>query len=358
MAGSVCGRRPAARRVLAAALLTLLPTATGCTGARPAALADSGPPPASVGAAQMTFPPPVDVVVGQELWTADGRRLSLGWSRSVDSVYRVPAGWLVLIQSAEDRSQSLFLLTDDGDHHALLPRAGGLAISDDGRRFAWRAGDELIVGRLKGREIVPFARTAGVGDFWPQALLDHAVLLALPGGDGPNAYDLWFPARGPFHPTPRTGLQILGSTRDSRRLVGWVPSDADPCLALFDPASLALTNRACGLGAIPWAGTPVSPDGRWLLVSLYATSDNPPAKSGTGNPTALVDLTTVFDAPAVVATWPDEPDQFVRLDRCVWSDNRTVYCSGGAGLARLSLDRPGVIDWFHLDGIPVMRRGA
>jgi hypothetical protein len=345
---------------LIAAAIVVVAGAAGCGSAGRPSSVDPVSPSARVGTA--VFPPPVDVVVGQELWTRDGQRRRFDGVNSIAAVYRVPAGWLVSEETADDGGQSLWLLTDDGDHHALLSGAVGLTVAADGWRVAWRTADELRVGRLEGRRIVTVARTDGMDEFWPQVLLDDAVLVARPGGDGPSAYDLWFPAQGQFRPTPRTDLLVSGATPDGHRLVGSVPGEAGPCLALFDPATLATASRACGLGHLPGPHATLSPDGRWLLVPLIndpvTVTGHPVPKLPAGNPTGLVDLTNVFHDPVVVATWPDKPQRDVDLSRCAWSDARTVYCRGGAGLARLSVDRPGLIDWVDIDGAPVVRRGA
>src|SRR5206468_4411061 len=75
----------------------------------------------------------LDLRVGQELWSADGRRLPLAGVGKVTWVHRVPAGWLYGGQVGNVR-----LLTIAGalvDPHIDAPT---VVVSSDGTEVAWR----------------------------------------------------------------------------------------------------------------------------------------------------------------------------------------------------------------------------
>ena len=53
-------------------------------------------------------------------------------------------------------------------------------------------------------------------------------------------------------------------------------------------------------------------------------------------------------APAVAASWPEDPRLAVDTQACVWTDVATVLCGADRGLVRLRADRPGPAEYIQL----------
>jgi len=116
-------------------------------------------------------------------------------------------------------------------------------------------------------------------------------------------------------------------------LVHPAPAIKDVCLAELDPAnSLRATGTACGLALRVDNDAPVSPDGHWL------------AATAADGAVALLDLTTVFQRPAVAARW--------MADRSgVWTDATTMVEIVSGRLHRVDV-RGGTAVPLEVPGLP------
>ena len=225
--------------------------------------------------------------------------------------YQTADGWLVntfLNYSGTDGAQ-LWLLRADGSAHRLLDGVGGDGVvSPDGRRLAWRAGNQLKVGHLDDTgAVVTEATTQAPERGDPLLYTGSAVLLAYTAtGGGLDNFDVWVPQQGRYTPAwdraQANGIVgVYGATAGGRWLVGSVlgapgTGGKDTCLARLDPLdSLRVVARACGLPVAGEWGS-VSPDGHWLAYQSGGLA--------TGQTKAtVVDLTTVFQQQRVAATW-------------------------------------------------------
>ncbi len=263
-----------------------------------------------------------------ELIMSNGRAVDLtGVPGGANGAQQVPAGYLIDGYGAPVAgSASLWFATPDGSLRELL---SGLmtapAVSADGHRLAWRAGNQLTVGHLTGAGalVVDGSSTIATEYGQPIAVSDTAVVLGYTmTGGGIDRYDVWVPARGGYVPTwdATTGIAAMfGTAPDGRSFLGLIdaPDAATTkatCLAWLDPADhLRATKTACGLGTAPYPASAMSPDHRWLAVSAVSAS-------GGGNQLAVVDLTSVWDRPVAAYRWDiDAPNT-----TGVWLDARTM----------------------------------
>ncbi len=356
--GTTCGR---GRRsaVCAMTLAAVALSGTGCRGG--AAATRSGPPtPSSQSSTRSTAAqdpertfavPPVDVLIKDELWLARGGRISLA---GVDplKVYRVPAGWLVFgAASVAAPTVSVWLLTDDGQRHLLADAEAYPLVAADGLRLAYRTGDRLVVGRIDGTSIVTVASTTA-GRFGPLAFTgDRIVLGYTETGGGIDHIDLWDPAHGPFVASaaaqPMDFVGVVSAGVVARVGVGAAGESGERmmCLGLLAPDGFRTLKTACDIDAYPFYGSPISPDGHWLIATRNGTKAD-------GNRPVVVDLSTVFDRPRVLGDWPDDRSRPIDLSTCVWPTRDTATCGAPGRVATLRMTAPGHVDWVRLDGVP------
>ncbi|MGE5156012.1 MAG: hypothetical protein ACM3JP_00775 [Betaproteobacteria bacterium] len=333
--------------VSALAVLVIAGVSTGCAGNSGPTSAENSPPATSSPPAPFAWPTgtpvaaaPVDVLVGDVMRLVDGRRLSLAWAGPYPRATRIPAGWLVVGGADMPRT---WLLRDDGTR-LELPGVAFPALSSDGRRLAYRAGDTIVLAEINPAGLHTVASTSGTGKFGPAMIVGDALVLSYTEtGGGPDGYDTWYPSRGAYRPSPRSGILVAAALPDTT-LLGF---DGARCLALIDRRTMAPARRACGLNIIPTWDMPVSPDGHWALALTYA------ADKEHGSEVAMIDLTTVFDAPRLAVRWPVPPNHDIKPDACVWPDAVTALCGSIGALVRLPVTTPSAATLLVLPDVAI-----
>lgn len=277
--------------------------------------------------------PPVDVVVGDMLRTADGDRIDLSGAGEVTGAVRAAGGFLVVAGGAA--SQTVWFAHASDAPQRLVEAEAAVVDAAGGGRVAWRDGDRLATaavteGRLgeKAESVAPLAVV-------PVGFAGSGVRLARISSGARVGQDLWFPSSGPYVPTwENPVLAVYGALPDGRTLVGQVAGPGgERCLALLDvTAGLRATSTACGLGLTSDALGWVSPAGRWLVAEVSA---------GSGAEAALIDLTAVFGADPRTVRVGAPPH-----GGAAWENSDTVVRAVGGALQRLRLDRL----WSGLSG--------
>jgi hypothetical protein len=285
-----------------AAVLAVLLAGAGIA-AVPAGPPAPGPtPPVPTPSVTLGRLPGAVVVPGGRLVLPDRTTVALGGA--VRPAYQVPAGWLAVGAADDTSGQWLKLVTPDGSVHPLLDGLVGVVVARDGTHLAWQTATLLETGHISGVRVYVDHSTPKAVDAFPIAMSDTAVVLGgTQTGGMIDRFDVWLPGRGEYTPTwdrtPRTLVQVSGVAQDGRSFLGLVPGAApgsnDICLALLDPTRyLTATRTACGLG-LGLGATRVSPDGHWLAAA---------ARGNGFEATALIDLGTVFQRPAIAQRWP------------------------------------------------------
>lgn len=267
----------------------------------------------------------LDLRVGNQLWTTDGRRLPLPGVGDVTWVDRVPAGWVY-----GGTGGTLRLLAPDGTEVGSWLPADAATVSPNGEEVASvseASGSRiLILGRLGVAGVDPVAKTTIADHAVPVAFVGASVVLGRADSTGRiSAYGFWNPP-GAVSPTWNDRIaDVYGAT--GSRLMGLVsqaPGSTDGCVSYFDLDGAAglRTARvgACGFG-LP-AGEPQaarSPSGRWLADQ-------------TGAGLAFIDLTSPD---------PSRPSAFCAVRgraAPVWEDDSAVLVATDGGLVRCRAD--------------------
>jgi hypothetical protein len=284
----------------------------------------------------------VSLVVDQHmLLTPDGRTVALPASEdSMVGAVQVRQGWLVTGTTTGTDTRSWWLVTPDLQVRRLLQGLTDSPVVARDGHLAWRTATRLFTGHLSDDGTVVTDRSTPMpAKGAPIALAGNAVVLgATATGGGIDSHDLWLPEHGDYVPT-WTAMTHIASvyapTGDGRSLLGLVYSVAgskETCLAELDPANnLRATRSACGLSLRDDWPAAVSPDGRWLAAHVV-------------DGVALIDLSTVFQRPAVTATWQaDAPG--------VWVDATTMVAPVSGHLRRFHV-AGGSTDPVTVPGLP------
>jgi len=245
---------------------------------------------------------PIDVHVGADLWTADGRKLTLSGMSQVIEVIRVPAGWLY---SDDVR---LRLLTLAGNSVPIRENIASWAVSFDGSRVVTTVAHEnLMVVDPSSGEIAQTAiaeNTEAVGFAGGHVILQHDS----------SGFDYWNTAVQTYRQAWNNRLlAVYGSATE--QTIGLVEEKGSVCLADVAPTDLGWVIgqslgcgevlRAAGRDRLGRADVTLSPDGRWLAVpsaSGVQVIDIGAARS-TGE---LAVLQTCLSAPNAPAVWVDD----------------------------------------------------
>jgi hypothetical protein len=321
----------------------------------------------------------LDLRVGNQVWTADGRRLDLPGAGKVTWVYRVPAGWVY-----GGTAGVLRMVLSDGAAADLGQPADAAVVSTDGQRIAWSTGgpgkQTLVMGQVTDTGVDPVARAVTARPAQPVAIVGSAVVVGLPTGTGTTAaYDVWKPSTA-FTPTWPIKLsavygddgegEVLGladaaavskesasvaadpvgaagaaeTAQGARRPAPDGPSapltplaaPAGPCLIRYRLSEVARPDRVAdsggcelGLTAAAIRGS-ASPDGQWL------------AAAGTDG---LVFVSLAGTARRLGRTCPIKSRAAP-----VWEDSAAVLVASGEGLVRCGLD--GSRRVIAVDGLP------
>ncbi|MEV4630758.1 hypothetical protein AB0J90_31290 [Micromonospora sp. NPDC049523] len=302
---------------------------------------------------------PVDVVVPAGLRTVTGELVDLAAVGPVAQASRTAGGWLVVGAHPPNRS-TLWYVPNAGPPSPLLTGVRAVVVAPDGRRVAWRDGNQLLLAPVEAGRLGPIQRSDAPERVVPTGFVGAAVLLRRRPAGADDQYDLWWPDRGAYRVSGGDpAVTVYGPLPDGRTVVGQLPAaDGErPCLALLDAArDLAPTRVTCELPLAPGGRGTISPDGRWLVANGVfehwfgdlAGAGNAPAELA-----LVIDLSTVFgSAPVIRAAGP-------RLAGPVaWTPGGLLLHAGDQGrLLRVTPDRVPGPDPV-VDRLPVPETGG
>ncbi|GIH09123.1 hypothetical protein Rhe02_71900 [Rhizocola hellebori] len=276
--------------------------------------------PEKAGADLPTIEVPIDVHVGSDLWTADGRKLSLTGMSQVIEVIRVPAGWLY----TDDFR--LRLMTLGGNSVPIRDNISSWAVSMDGKRVVTAGASEslMVTEAATGATIeatVP-TKTRAVGFAGGHVILQHDAA----------GFDRWEAGVQIYQQTWNNRLlAVYGSS--SEQTLGLVEEKGAVCLSDVAPTdrgwavgqSLGCGEllRAAGRDRLGRADVSLSPDGRWLAIP-----------SDTGVQVIDVGLARATGELAVALTCPSASHA-----PAVWADDKTVLTiSSASGIVACGMD--------------------
>ncbi|MBX7269266.1 hypothetical protein KIF24_26770 [Micromonospora sp. Llam7] len=269
----------------------------------------------------------VDLVFGETIATAQGRRVPLHGTGVLERAHRLTDGhgWLA-VGAPTLVGRFLWSVGPDGTAQVLLAGADEIVLDREGRQVAWKQGTVLAAAGIVNGELAGTVRAEAPAEAMPLRFVDGAVLVKL-ASDRPG-HVLWRLSPGPLDQgTDRASLRVFDALPDGR-LVGEVAAGPGQpaCLTVLDPArNLAPAQPDCGprLGG-DGQGT-VSPDGRWLLVNGH---------SGGQDAALLVDLGRLDPSAEVRRAGP------AMVGTAVWSAPDTAYyADSSGGLVRVAVDR-------------------
>jgi hypothetical protein len=202
----------------------------------------------------------LDLQIGNQLWTADGKRLALTGVGEVTRIYRVPVGWIY------GGDAQVRLMRPDGTSTALIGTADRWIVSPDGGRIAAVIGQALHVGRIGESGMVAQATATVPAGTEPVVFAGGRVVLAGPSSSG---YDVLDPARPTAPAWNRDVLAVFG--RHGSGLAGLVrrAGAGHPCLAVLKLAPGLPLARAgtCAVDVADATQAWLSPNGAWLAAT-------------------------------------------------------------------------------------------
>jgi hypothetical protein len=263
---------------------------------------------------------PIDVHVGTDLWTSDGRKLNLTGMSEVIEVIRVPAGWLY---TDEFR---LRLLTLGGDSVPIRNNISSWAVSMDGKRVVTAAPRENLIvtepGTNQTKEVDIPEDVEAVGFAGGHVILENDVA----------GFDLWNTGVQTYRQAWNSRLlAVYGSATDAT--IGLVEEKGSVCLADIAPTELGWVVgqslgcgevlRAAGRDRLGRADVALSPDGRWLAV---------PSESGL----QVIDIAAARSTGELLIT---QTCPSAAKAPAVWADDNTVLTiSSSAGIVACGMD--------------------
>lgn len=277
-------------------------------------------PVASKEAELPTMALPVDLLVGQQLWTSDGKRVNLTYKGAVDQIAKVPDGW---VYSDDD---AVRLLAAAADKPVTISGRATWAVSQDGTRLAANEQGTLTVTKVSGENRgAPLASSPVPKTAEPVSFFGERVLVSSPKG-----FDYWSASPSRYSETWNADLLAVFGTSGGTAAVGVVRGD-DSRLCLVDVTAVKdglKTGARLGCGdlvstALLSLGAALSPDGRLLAVASKAglqMIDLQRAREGSvADPSQQpVDLSAAASCP-IETTQP-----------LVWSDSATALAQTAA----------------------------
>ncbi|HEY2949206.1 MAG TPA: hypothetical protein VGJ53_12550 [Micromonosporaceae bacterium] len=267
-------------------------------------------------------PAGLDLRVGGEVWTADGRRLVLGGVGPVTRIYRTPLGW-VYGGAGEVR-----LLRGDGTT-VKLGSTDAWTLSPDGSVIAFKHGVALAVADVTASGLVPRSSVKAPPGARPVAFLDDRVVIT---SADTASHDYWKPGVA-YRPTwnrkvaavyGRSGTGGVGLVRDAR---------ANVCLGALTTAANGLQvgrTAACELGLMPAGPRRTAATGQAVRTGALA-----PDGRSLAVPTAtgylLVDVATALSGRPAAVPCP-------AIGPIAWVDVRTAIGRDQTGAVACHLD--------------------
>ncbi|MBE1486862.1 hypothetical protein [Plantactinospora soyae] len=256
----------------------------------------------------------LDIRSGDQLWTTEGRRLSLTGVGEVTRVYRVPAGWVYA------GAGKVRLLRPDGSARSLSGEDDRWVLSADGNLFAFQIGTTLYYAKITTSGMAVVGDVPVPADSWPVALTAERVVIS----NGPHGYgfvNLTQPA-APLRNANVTavyapaGADLVGLVREkngSRTCLARLAPDGGQLLPVrVDGCALGLSGTAADGG--------LAPDGRWLAERRTADVALIDVERTLGGGSDLV------SCPVTAAVTP------------VWADDRTVVTGDEGRVVRCRTD--------------------
>ncbi|MDI1460031.1 hypothetical protein QEZ54_03540 [Catellatospora sp. KI3] len=225
-------------------------------GTGPAATAAETP------AAGAQSPQLLDLLVGEQVWTKDGRKVTLEGDGRIGQIARVPDGWVY------SEGSTVRVQTDNGYNSVALPVAGSWAVSSDGSRLAAVTQDRLTVTKVdEPGQGVPLASTAVPDGLRPVSFVGDGVVV---GKDG--SFDYWSAGPEKYSETWQSSLVAVYASAADGAAVGVVRDRETYCLTDVTATKTGLKVGQI-LGCEDWLATgldqsaAMSPDGQWLAIT-------------------------------------------------------------------------------------------
>jgi hypothetical protein len=259
---------------------------------------------------------PVDLLVGEQLWTSDGQRVDLAHDGDVRMIAKVPDGWVY------SDSSTVRLLAGSADEPVTLAGQASWAVSPDGSRVATNAQGTLSVTAVSGDDRGTTVASSPVPQAAaPVTFFGERVVVASDKG-----FDYWS-AAAPSRYTETWNADLLAvlGTSGADVAVGIVRGRGDvPCLVDVTAVRKGLkTGARLGCGtlvsrAMVRLHAALSPDGRLLAVA---------------SPSGLHMIDLAAARTAATAGAGKQQDRALELkadcpieavEALVWSDNQTA----------------------------------
>ncbi|GHJ50400.1 hypothetical protein Cs7R123_77420 [Catellatospora sp. TT07R-123] len=225
----------------------------------------TGPAAATTAAVQAKTPQSpqlVDLLVGAQVWTKDGRKVNLEGGGRIGQIARVPDGW-VYSEGSTVRVQS-----DNGYSSVAAPVVSSWAVSSDGSRIATVTQEQLTVTKVnEPGQGVPLASTTVPEGAHPVTFAGDGVVLTRDG-----AYDYWSAGPERYSETWHKTLVAVYASAADGKAVGVVRDRTTYCLADVTPTKTGLKLGQI-LGCEDWLAVGLgqsgvmSPDGQWLAIT-------------------------------------------------------------------------------------------